>query len=80
MHTVGVIEAKDNLASLLETVEAGGEVVITREGKPVARLSPAGPSLDQAKAMKAANGLSALSKGLTLGGLSIKDLVSEGHR
>ena len=40
MRRVGVLEAKTNLSALLDDVEATGEViVITRHGKPVARLS-----------------------------------------
>lgn len=42
MREVGVREAKTHLSALLDSVERGGEaVVITRNGKPVARLSPA---------------------------------------
>lgn len=80
MHTVGVFEAKNKLTALLDEVEAGGEVLITRRGKPVARLVSAEPGFDRVKARQAADGLLALSKGLTLGGLSIKDLVDEGRR
>ena len=35
---VNVHEAKTHLSRLLEQVEAGGEVVIARDGTPVARL------------------------------------------
>ena len=38
MTTVNVHEAKTNLSRLLVRVEAGEEVVIARNGKPVARL------------------------------------------
>ena len=38
MTTVNVREAKTNLSKLLAQVEAGEEVVIARNGKPVARL------------------------------------------
>ena len=38
MTTVNVHEAKTNLSQLLVRVEAGEEVVIARNGKPVARL------------------------------------------
>ncbi len=38
MLTVNVHEAKTNLSRLLAQVEAGEEVVIARNGKPVARL------------------------------------------
>lgn len=35
---IGAFEAKTHLAELLRRAEAGEEVVITRRGKPVARL------------------------------------------
>ena len=38
MATVNVHEAKTNLSRLLLQVEAGEEVVIARNGEPVARL------------------------------------------
>lgn len=38
---VNVYEAKSQLSKLLEQVEAGDEIVIARNGKPVARLVPA---------------------------------------
>lgn len=38
MTEVGVHEAKTHLSRLLREVEAGGEVVIVRDGAPVARL------------------------------------------
>lgn len=38
MRKVSVREARAQIARLLEAVEAGEEVVITRRGEPVARL------------------------------------------
>ncbi len=40
MITVGSFEAKTKLAELLDKVEQGEMVTITRHGKPVARLLP----------------------------------------
>ena len=80
MHVVEVLEAKNKLMSLLDEVAGGGEVLIIRDGKPVAKLVPAEPSFDRVKAKQAADGLRKLSKGLSLGGLSIKELISEGRR
>jgi prevent-host-death family protein len=37
---VGAFEAKNTLGALLDRVERGEEIVITRHGKPVARLAP----------------------------------------
>jgi prevent-host-death family protein len=42
MTTVNVHEAKTRLSQLLAEAEAGGEVVIARNGRPVARLVPCG--------------------------------------
>jgi prevent-host-death family protein len=36
---VGVRELHDRLSEYLERVEGGGEIVVTRRGRPVARLS-----------------------------------------
>ena len=41
MITVGSFEAKTKLAELLDKVEAGETVTITRRGKAVAKLVPA---------------------------------------
>jgi prevent-host-death family protein len=40
MVRVTVAEAKTQLSSLLDAVEAGEAVVITRRGKPIAELVP----------------------------------------
>lgn len=40
MRTVSLAEAKAHLSELLNTVEAGEEIVITRHGRAVARVSP----------------------------------------
>ena len=40
MVTVNVHEAKTHLSRLLKQVEAGEEVIIARNGKPVALLTP----------------------------------------
>ena len=40
MTTIGAFQAKNTLGSLLDRVESGEEIVITRHGRPVARLVP----------------------------------------
>ena len=47
MTTVGSFEAKTKLAELLDRVEAGETVTITRHGKPVAKLVPAGVDAEE---------------------------------
>jgi prevent-host-death family protein len=79
MITVGAFEAKTHLSMLLDRVAAGEEVVITKHGKPVARLVGA-QSVDNARIHAAFEQLKALRKGTTLGGLSWKELRDEGRR
>jgi prevent-host-death family protein len=52
MKVVGAFEAKNKLGHLLDLVQQGEEVTITRRGKDVARLVPARgrPGRDQAHA------------------------------
>jgi prevent-host-death family protein len=40
MKQVGMHEAKTQLSKLVERAEAGEEIVIARNGKPVVRLTP----------------------------------------
>ena len=47
MSQVGAFEAKNTLGALLDRVEQGEEIVITRHGKPVARLAPCSETIDQ---------------------------------
>jgi prevent-host-death family protein len=79
MHEVGAFEAKNKLGTLLDWVESGEEVLITRHGKAVARLVPADPGIDRAKARRAMEGIIEARRGVTLGGLKIKELVNEGR-
>jgi prevent-host-death family protein len=50
---VGAFEAKNTLGTLLNRVESGEEIVITRHGKPVARLVPNVGSNDKDQARAA---------------------------
>jgi prevent-host-death family protein len=52
MREVGAFEAKNKLGQLLDLVERGEEIIITRHGKPVARLVPPKKAFnrDQARA------------------------------
>ena len=79
MCEIGAFEARNKLGQLLDRVEAGEEVVITRRGRIVARLVPPRPTVDREQARNAAATIRAMSKGVTLGGLKIKDMVAEGR-
>lgn len=79
MREMGAFEAKNRFGQLLDQVERGEEVVISRRGKAIARLVPAEPGFDRVRARRAVAGILQASKGVSLGGLKIKDLVNEGR-
>lgn len=81
MTSVSVFDAKTRLTALIDEVERGGEeVVITRRGKPVARLVPVKGSFNRARAAQVAASLRAASRGNELGGVSIRELIEAGGR
>jgi len=77
--TVGAFEAKTHLSTLLDRVGGGEEVIITKHGKPVARLVSAA-RVDQARVNDAFEKLKLLRKQTTLGGLSWQALRDTGRR
>lgn len=81
--TIGSFEAKTHLAHLLERVEQGEEITITRRGKPVARLIPANRGHDVVAARAAADRLRTLAQDMNLGGFDWNEWKSyrdEGRR
>jgi prevent-host-death family protein len=62
MHQVGAFEAKNTLGALLDRVEAGEEVLITRHGRPAARLVQPFAGFDRAEAQAAAIRIRELAK------------------
>lgn len=81
MREIGAFEAKNRLGTLLDWVEQGEEVVITRRGQPVARLIAHSPAGDRSAARAAAQRMLDRARGVTLGpGLTLRELVDEGRR
>ena len=78
METIGSFEAKTHWSALLEKVSSGQEIIITKRGKPIARLIPEAQA--QMSAMDdAIKALKALRKGITLGQEDWKALRDEGR-
>jgi prevent-host-death family protein len=82
--SIGAYDAKTRLSELLDRVEKGEQIVITRHGKPVARLVPEGGH-DRAAARAAVARLFALGERLSKQGVSLTDeeiraLRDEGRR
>ena len=67
MHKVGAFEAKNTLGSLLDRVERGEEVLITRHGKPVAQLVRPRENFDRAAADAAYARMRGLAQSLKMG-------------
>jgi prevent-host-death family protein len=81
--SVGAYEAKTHLSQLLDRVEGGETITITRHGKPVARLVPVAGETAQPDVRKVIEEMKRFQKehGLSLGrGLTIRSLIEEGRR
>ncbi len=74
MAEVGAYEAKTHLPRLLDEVEAGASITITRNGRPVARLTPV------VDTQLAAKRILELRAGIRKGRLSMRALINEGRR
>ena len=57
-NTVGAYEAKTHLSKLLEKVEAGEEITITKHGAPVAKLVPVKKEVSAEQRIDAIGGFS----------------------
>lgn len=80
LHSVGAYDAKTHFSELLQKVESGEEIIITRHGTPIARLVPVKKTTTAEERQTAIQRWIKTSKGLSLGGLKIRDLVNEGRR
>jgi prevent-host-death family protein len=76
--TVGIDEAKNRLSELLDRVEAGEVIGLSRRGKQIALLIPV--NQERPSARQAIARIRQLRKGTNLGGSSIKELKNEGRR
>lgn len=83
MRTVGIFEAKAQLSQLIQAVEEGEEVVLTRHGHAVARLVPPAGQ-DQARLSRNWSAeLREYRKGRDLGakrGATLQELIAAGKR
>jgi prevent-host-death family protein len=79
MKQVGAFEAKTHFSSLLDEVEKGEQVTITKHGRPVAKIIPFNGSSKE-KTAQAISRIRALSLEHSLGDLDWKTLRDEGRR
>lgn len=79
MDSIGSFEAKTHLAELLDRVESGEKITITRRGKPVAQLIPVPSQVDEAKqAVSRLRDRRKKIQGISLN--ELLDMAHEGHR
>jgi prevent-host-death family protein len=81
VKTVGAFEAKTHLSQLLDEVEGGKTITITRRGVPVAVLGPYPDRPRQDVAAAIAAWLKYRDEhNIRLDGLSIREMIEEGRR
>lgn len=78
MKSVGAYEAKTHLPRLLDEVEKGGRITITKHGRPVAVLVP--PGIGSSEPEILLHRIRELRRGNRLNGLQIRGLIDEGRR
>ena len=79
MRTIGAYEAKTHLPRLLDDVENGERITITKHGRPVAILVPPGfaSPRDTRELMR---WMRAFRKDHRLGDVTIRELIDDGRR
>lgn len=81
MKTVGAFQAKTQLSQLLDEVERGEAITITRRGRPVALLAPVQSSRRKKTGEAWLAKVKRLRRGITLGGgVTIRQLIDEGRK
>jgi len=79
VRKVGAFEAKTKFSELLDRVERGEEIIITRHGKPVARIVPHERRRSEEEIRKAIEEIRRLRQNVTLDGLDWRELRDEGR-
>jgi len=74
---IGAFEAKNTLGALLDRVERGEEIVITRHGKPVARLVPNTGGVDHEQARIVLDRIRSRARTLKPGGFDWESLKAD---
>jgi len=75
---IGAFEAKNRLSELLRAAESGRSIVITRRGRPVARLVP--PHEDRAADFATLREAFREIRRKVSGTVCVRELIDEGRR
>lgn len=79
MLVYGAYEAKTKLSALLDAVEAGETVTITRRGSPVAQIVPI-KNRDPRAVQAVIDAIADFRKGKRLGGIPLRELIDAGRK
>jgi prevent-host-death family protein len=79
MERIGIYDARSKLSELIERVQSGEEVVLTRHGEPVACLVPEKRRQKRSRAATVAR-IRALARKLDIRDIDIRKLIEEGRR
>jgi prevent-host-death family protein len=79
MERIGIYDARSKLSELIERVQAGEEVVLTRHGEPVARLVPEKSRRKRSRSAAVAR-IRALARKLDIRDVDVRRLIEEGRR
>jgi prevent-host-death family protein len=79
MERIGIYDARGRLSELVDRVESGEEVLLTRHGRPVARLVPARRPKERSRAGAVAR-IRTLARKLDIRDVDVRKLIEESRR
>ncbi len=79
MQSIGTYELKTHLSDVLDAVEHGQTVVVTRHGKPIARIVPS-DAAEREGVKEAVQSLLNFPRTRLPKGVTIRNLIDEGRR
>ncbi len=77
MQEIGAFEAKNTLGALLDRVQGGEEIIITRHGKAVALLVPVAGGIDRRQARAAGERIRSRAQALGAGGFDWESVKAD---
>lgn len=80
MSSVGIFEAKNRLSELVERVQRGEEITLTRRGEVVARIVPPAHPANAQALDEVMNRIRTLRKGVRAGRTPLRKLIEDGRR
>ena len=80
MTSIGAFEAKTHLSELLDRVERGETITITRHGVPAALLVPVKEKEARLTHEEIVEGMREIRKRVKPGKISVREMIAEGRR